>query len=42
MFSQKDVDVLVAINERGLFIIDQVNNVSEFEARIEKMNQKDC
>lgn len=28
LFNQKDVAVLVAINERGIFIIDQINSVS--------------
>lgn len=29
LFQQKDVSVLVAINERGVFIIDNLNSVSE-------------
>lgn len=28
LFNQQDVDVLVAINERGVFIIDNLNGVS--------------
>lgn len=32
LFSARDVDVLVGINERGIFVIDQNNNVSFVDA----------
>lgn len=37
LFNQQDVPILVAINERGVFIIDNVNGVSVVNSKTNQL-----